>query len=63
MDFVEYGNPEGRIVVYLHGVPGSIEECSVFDSHAKNYNLRILIEKPITKRWPIRLNRLPALSR
>ena len=42
MDFVEYGNPEGRIVVYLHGVPGSIEECSVFDSHAKNYNLRIL---------------------
>jgi|TARA_B110000908_G_C10113135_1_gene384018 pimeloyl-ACP methyl ester carboxylesterase len=42
MDFVEYGNPEGKIVVYLHGVPGNIEECALFDRHAKNHNLRIL---------------------
>jgi pimeloyl-ACP methyl ester carboxylesterase len=42
MGFVQYGNPKGRTVVYLHGVPGNIDECALFDSHAKNHNLRIL---------------------
>ena len=42
MRFVEYGNPEGRLVVYFHGVPGGIEECALFDVHAKTQNLRML---------------------
>lgn len=41
MHVVEYGNPDGRVVIYLHGVPRNIEEC-LFDSHAKHHNLRIL---------------------
>lgn len=42
MEFVEYGNKEGQLVVYFHGAPGGLEECAVFDSYAKNYNLRII---------------------
>ena len=28
MHVVEYGNPDGRVVIYLHGVPRNIEECA-----------------------------------
>lgn len=42
MEFVEYGEKEGQLVVYFHGVPGAIEECALFDSCAKDHNLRII---------------------
>lgn len=40
--FAEYGDKNGRLVVYFHGAPGSTQECSLFDSHAKQHNLRII---------------------
>jgi pimeloyl-ACP methyl ester carboxylesterase len=40
--FVEYGNPEGKTVIYFHGAPGSPEECSIFDGLAKEYGLNIV---------------------
>lgn len=42
MKFVEYGNKDGKLVVYFHGAPGSLEESAVFDSHAKNHNLKLI---------------------
>lgn len=42
MKFLEYGNPEGKTVIYFHGAPGSPEEGSVFDEHAKKHNLNII---------------------
>jgi len=42
LHFVEYGNPNGTPVVYFHGAPGAPEECSLFDAHAKIYNLNIM---------------------
>jgi len=42
MKFAQYGDPNGRLVVYFHGVPGAIEECMVFDDSAKRHNLRFI---------------------
>lgn len=42
MESNEYGDRNGRLVVYFHGVPGAMEECAVFDSPAKKHNLRIV---------------------
>lgn len=42
MDCIEYGNRNGQLVVYFHGVPGSPVESSIFDSHAKEHNLKII---------------------
>jgi pimeloyl-ACP methyl ester carboxylesterase len=42
LKFVKYGNPEGKTVIYFHGVPGSPEECSIFDTHAKEHDLNII---------------------
>ena len=42
LKFVEYGNPEGNLVIYFHGAPGSPEECSIFDRYAKENNLNIV---------------------
>jgi pimeloyl-ACP methyl ester carboxylesterase len=42
VEFAEYGNRDGQLVVYFHGAPGAIEECAVFDGHAKSHNLRII---------------------
>jgi len=42
LKFVEYGNPEGKTVIYFHGAPGSPEECSIFDKHAKEHGLNIV---------------------
>jgi len=42
LKFVEYGDPEGKTVVYFHGAPGSPEECSIFEHHAQIYGLNIL---------------------
>ena len=42
LKFLEYGNPEGRTVIYFHGAPGSPEECSIFDEHAKEHGLNII---------------------
>ena len=40
--FNEFGDTNGQLVVYFHGAPGSMQECSLFDSHAKDHNLRII---------------------
>ena len=40
--FNEFGDNNGQLVVYFHGAPGSMQECSLFDSHAKNNKLRII---------------------
>jgi len=42
MEFVQYGNREGPLVVYFHGAPGAVEECAVFAEHAEAHNLNIL---------------------
>jgi pimeloyl-ACP methyl ester carboxylesterase len=42
MEFAEYGDKSGHLVVYFHGAPGSIEECAIFDSHAKEHKLRVI---------------------
>jgi pimeloyl-ACP methyl ester carboxylesterase len=42
VEFFEYGNKGGKLVVYFHGAPGGMEECAVFDSYAKDHNLKIL---------------------
>jgi pimeloyl-ACP methyl ester carboxylesterase len=42
LKFVESGNIDGRTVIYFHGAPGSPEEISIFDEHAKKHNLHII---------------------
>ncbi len=42
LNFVEYGSPEGKTVIYFHGAPGSPEECSIFDKYAKDNDLSIV---------------------
>lgn len=42
VNFSEYGDPNGKQVVYFHGAPGSPEECSVFDREAKSHRLNII---------------------
>ena len=42
LNFVEYGSPKGKTVIYFHGAPGSPEECSIFDRHAKENDLNIV---------------------
>ncbi len=38
----QYGNKQGNLVVYFHGAPGSITECSLFDEYAKQHKLNIV---------------------
>jgi len=42
MKHIEYGSKDGQLVVYFHGVPGAIEECTAFEAYAKQYNLHII---------------------
>ena len=42
MNYLEYGDPNGKIVIYFHGAPGSPEECSIFDRDAKSSRLNII---------------------
>ena len=42
MVYREYGDKDGQLVVYIHGAPGAIEECAVFDRYAKDHNLHIV---------------------
>jgi len=39
---VEFGNRDGKTVIYFHGAPGSPDEASVFDEHAKKHGLNII---------------------
>jgi len=39
---VEYGNIDGKTVIYFHGAPGSPVEASVFDEYAKKHGLHII---------------------
>jgi pimeloyl-ACP methyl ester carboxylesterase len=38
---VEYGKQGGQAVFYFHGAPGAVEECRIFDAHAKKHNLAV----------------------
>ena len=42
MKSVEYGNSEGKTVIYFHGAPGAPEECAIFDKFAKENDLNIV---------------------
>lgn len=42
MEYAEYGDKYGQLVVYFHGAPGAIEECAVFANYAKDNCLRII---------------------
>lgn len=42
LDYLEYGCPEGKLVIYFHGASGSPEECSVFYKYAKEHGLRVI---------------------
>ncbi|HIK80990.1 MAG TPA: alpha/beta hydrolase [Porticoccaceae bacterium] len=42
LHYLEYGASEGKIVIYFHGAPGSPEECSIFDQHAKEHGLNFI---------------------
>lgn len=42
MKYSEYGDPDGKMVVYFHGAPGSPEEALVFEECAKEHNLNII---------------------
>jgi len=39
---VEYGNPDGKTVIYFHGAPGSPEEGSIFEKYAQEYDLNVI---------------------
>jgi len=42
VETVEYGNQDGRLVVYFHGVPGALAECSIFEQYVQQHQLRII---------------------
>lgn len=42
MDFIEYGGKQGRPVIYFHGAPGAMEECSIFEPYLEKRNLRLI---------------------
>jgi len=42
LNFVEYGIPEGKLLIYFHGAPGSPKEAVVFDQYAKECGLKII---------------------
>lgn len=42
VNHLEYGDPDGKTVIYFHGAPGSPEECSIFDKDAKKHRLNII---------------------
>ncbi len=42
MNFSEYGIPEGKLLIYFHGAPGSPKEAEVFDQYAKEFSLKVI---------------------
>ena len=42
LNFKQYGNDKGRLVIYFHGVPGAPEECAIFDDYGKKYGLNFI---------------------
>lgn len=42
LKFDQYGDADGKTVIYFHGAPGSPEECAVFDEHAKEHRLKVI---------------------
>lgn len=42
MKFQYYGDKAGSLVVYFHGTPGAITECSLFDDYGKQHKLNII---------------------
>ena len=47
LGYAEFGDPQGRPVVYFHGIPGSRVEAAAVDSEARQRNLRVIaIDRP-----------------
>lgn len=42
MKYSEYGDSRGELVVYFHGAPGAADEAAMFESSAKQYQLRVI---------------------
>lgn len=42
MNIKEYGDKNGKLVVYFHGAPGAIIECRLFEEYAKKNHLNII---------------------
>lgn len=42
MNFQQYGDKSGSLVVYFHGAPGAITECCLFEDYAKQHKLNVI---------------------
>jgi pimeloyl-ACP methyl ester carboxylesterase len=42
LGFSEYGDSDGKTVIYFHGAPGSPAESSLFEAYAKQHDLRLV---------------------
>ena len=42
LNFSQFGSDNGKIVIYFHGVPGTPEECTLFDLYAKEQGLTFI---------------------
>lgn len=51
--YVEYGDPDGRPIVFLHGTPGSRVLGELFDDEARRHGVRVLaLDRPGYGRSP-----------
>jgi pimeloyl-ACP methyl ester carboxylesterase len=47
LGFAEYGSPEGNVLVYCHGYPGSRLEAAALSAHAADAHIRVLsLDRP-----------------
>lgn len=65
MEYLEYGDPTGRAVIYNHGMPGSGLEASVLDPLFKEAGLRLICpNRPgVGKSSPIKHYHLAQITR
>ncbi len=42
LGFAEYGSPDGNVLVYCHGYPGSRLEAAALSAHAAEAHIRVL---------------------
>lgn len=38
----QYGNDQGRWLIYFHGAPGDPSECELFEPHAKRHGVKVV---------------------
>jgi len=42
IEFSQFGTADGQPVIYFHGMPGSPDECEIFDLHGKQHQLTVI---------------------